>query len=65
MVFVPFTGVDNNKKSITFAFGLLLKEDVEAYVWLFQNFKQAMGHEPFIILTDQDPAVKQAIERVF
>ena len=66
MVFVPFTGVDNNKKSITFAFGLLLKEDIESYVWLFQNFKDAMrGHEPFVILTDQDHAVRVAIEKVF
>ena len=65
MVFVPFTGVDNHKKSITFAAGLILKEDEESYTWLFTNFKKAMGHEPNIILTDQDPAVKVAIETVF
>ena len=65
MVFVPFTGVDNNKSSITFACGLLLNEDVESYVWLFENFKRAMGHEPYIILTNQDLAVKAVVEEVF
>lgn len=65
MVFVPFTGVDNHKKTITFAVGLLLKEDTSAYVWLFENFKKAMGNEPNILLTDQDGAVKAAVEQVF
>ena len=65
MVFVPFTGVDNNNSSITFAFGLLLNEDIDSYVWLFENFKKSMGHEPYIILTDQDLSVKAAVESVF
>ena len=25
----------------------------------------AMGHDPFVVLSDQDPAVKVAIEKVF
>ncbi|KAL9666063.1 hypothetical protein QQ045_000385 [Rhodiola kirilowii] len=33
MVFVPFTGIDNHKSSITLAAGLLSKEDVESYIW--------------------------------
>ncbi|XP_073526480.1 uncharacterized protein [Phyllobates terribilis] len=65
MVFIPLTGVDNYKCSITFAFGLLLNEDIESYVWLFECFKNAMGHEPVIIMTDQDAAVKSAVESVF
>ena len=65
MMFVPFTGVDNNKKSVTFGFGLLLNEDIDSYVWLFDNFKKAMGHEPHVLLTDQDQAVKAAVEVVF
>ncbi|XP_019175648.1 PREDICTED: protein FAR1-RELATED SEQUENCE 5-like [Ipomoea nil] len=65
LVFTPFTGVDNHKKCITFGAGLLLKEDIESYVWLFENFKKAMGMEPKIIVTDQDPAMKVVIPTVF
>ena len=65
MVFVPFTGVDNNNSSVTFAFGLLLNEDTSSYIWLFENFRKSMGHEPYVVLTDQDPSVKVVVESVF
>ncbi|XP_019164429.1 PREDICTED: protein FAR1-RELATED SEQUENCE 5-like [Ipomoea nil] len=65
LVLTPFTGVDNHKKCITFGAGLLLEEDIESYVWLFEKFKKAMGMEPRIIVTDQDPAMKVAIPTVF
>ncbi|CAH9101106.1 unnamed protein product [Cuscuta europaea] len=65
MVFTPFTGVDNHKKCITFGVGLLLKEDVESYAWLFRCFLNAMGREPKCIITDQDPSMKIAILQVF
>ena len=65
MVFVPFTGIDNHKKSTTFAAALLAKEDTASYVWLFTHFKAAMGFEPVILLTDQDSAVKAAFAQVF
>ncbi|CAH9064884.1 unnamed protein product [Cuscuta epithymum] len=65
MVFAPFTGVDNHKKCITFGVGLLSKEDVESYVWLFRCFLNAMGREPKCIITDQDPSMKIAIPQVF
>lgn len=65
MVFVPFCGVDNHRKCVTFAAGLLSKEDIPHYTWVFQQFLNAMGHEPMCILTDQCPAMKQAIPAVF
>lgn len=65
MVFTPFTGVDNHKKSVTFAAALLSKEDVPSYVWLFKAFKKAMLHDPSCIVTDQDPSMKNSIEEVF
>ncbi|XP_019158355.1 PREDICTED: protein FAR1-RELATED SEQUENCE 5-like [Ipomoea nil] len=34
MVLVPFTGVDNHKRGVTFAMGLISREDVDSYVWL-------------------------------
>ncbi|XP_019167890.1 PREDICTED: protein FAR1-RELATED SEQUENCE 5-like [Ipomoea nil] len=61
LVFVPFTGVDHHKQCITFAAGLLTKEDVESYTWLLQGFKTAMSSVPSCVITDQDPAMKIAI----
>ncbi|XP_031124283.1 protein FAR1-RELATED SEQUENCE 5-like [Ipomoea triloba] len=65
MIFTPFTRIDNHKKSITFAVGLLTKEDIASYIWLFEHFKKAMGAEPKVIVTDQDPTMRQAIPAVF
>ena len=64
MVFAPFTGLDNHYKCVTFAGGLLLKEDVESYSWLFKSFVNAVKKAPRIIITDQDPAMKIAIKDV-
>ncbi|XP_031120798.1 protein FAR1-RELATED SEQUENCE 5-like [Ipomoea triloba] len=65
LVFVPFTGVDNHKRCVTFAAGLLTKEDIDSYTWLLDNFKAAMGNPPLYIVTDQDPAMRTAIPKVF
>ena len=65
LVFGPFTGVDNHKKCVTFAAGLLSKEDIEHYVWLFEAFMEAMGREPVVVITDQCPSMLQAIPKVF
>ena len=50
---------------MTFGAGLLLKEDIESYVWFLESFKKAMIFEPKVIVTDQDGAMKYAIEYVF
>ncbi|KAL2897692.1 Protein FAR1-RELATED SEQUENCE 5, partial [Bienertia sinuspersici] len=66
MVFTPFTGVDNSKSCVTFAAALLYREDTESFVWLFEAFRAAMSAcDPTCIITDQDLAIKIAIERVF
>ncbi|XP_019160934.1 PREDICTED: protein FAR1-RELATED SEQUENCE 5-like [Ipomoea nil] len=65
LVFVPFTGIDNHKRSITFGAGLLMREDVDSYVWLLEKFKKTMCHDPICGVTDQDPALKVAVARVF
>lgn len=61
MVFAPFTGVDNHKKCVTFASVLLAKETIESYIWVFSTFVKCMGLQPLCIITDQCPAMKQAI----
>nr|KAJ0212726.1 hypothetical protein LSAT_V11C400221020 [Lactuca sativa] len=57
MVFVPFTAIDHHKKSVTDGAGLLSNESIESYSWLLKN--------QHLFLTDQDVAIKQAIENCF
>ena len=65
MVFVPFTGVDNHRKCVTLGSGMLLHEDTESYTWLLKAFMTAFKKEPTMVVTDQDGAMKRAIEAVF
>ncbi|XP_019186463.1 PREDICTED: protein FAR1-RELATED SEQUENCE 5-like [Ipomoea nil] len=64
LVFVPFTGVDNHKRCITFGAGLISKEDVESYEWLLMKFKTAMEYTPRCATTDQDPALKIVVPQI-
>ncbi|XP_048496406.1 protein FAR1-RELATED SEQUENCE 5-like [Beta vulgaris subsp. vulgaris] len=66
MIFAPFTGIDHHKNSVTFVVGLIANETIESFVWLFNAFMKAMGnYAPKIIITDQDPSMKIAFEKVF
>lgn len=65
MIFVPFTAIDHHKKSVTVGAGLLSNETIESYCWLLKAFLKAHGKQPTIVLTDQDPAIKQAVQLVF
>ncbi|VFR01031.1 unnamed protein product [Cuscuta campestris] len=53
------------KKCITFAAGLINKEDDESYAWLFRCFLNAMGNAPKCIITDQDPSLRGAVKQGF
>nr|KAJ0206020.1 hypothetical protein LSAT_V11C500287390 [Lactuca sativa] len=53
MVFVPFTAVDHQKKSVIVGVGLLSRETIESYEWLIKAFLRAHeGKAPKIVLTD-------------
>ncbi|XP_020095571.1 protein FAR1-RELATED SEQUENCE 5-like isoform X2 [Ananas comosus] len=66
MPFAPFIGVNHHKQSIFFGCALIRDETASTFVWLFRTWLQAMeGHHPKAIITDQDPAMKKAIEEVF
>ncbi|KAK1404777.1 hypothetical protein POM88_004382 [Heracleum sosnowskyi] len=65
MVFCPFTGVDKHDRCVTFGFALLSKEDIPHFKWAFDHFLLAMGRNPVCIVTDQCPAMKQAIPMSF
>ena len=57
--------VDHHKCSVTVGAGLLSTETIESYKWLLECFLKAHGKQPVLVLTDQDPAIKQAVEAVF
>ncbi|KAH6776406.1 hypothetical protein C2S52_013967 [Perilla frutescens var. hirtella] len=65
MIFAPFTAKDNHGKCITLATALMTGESIESYTWVFEAFKKCMLHEPDVLITDQDPAIKVAFKRVF
>ncbi|GJT54829.1 FAR1-related sequence 5-like protein isoform X1 [Tanacetum coccineum] len=65
MVFVPFTGIDNHHHCVTLAAALLSNETAESYDWLLRAFKKAFGREPMVVVTDQDLAMKIAVEKEF
>lgn len=64
MVFVPFTGIDNHKRCVTFGAGLLAQETTEYYSWLLNCFVTEFGKQPTMVVTDQDPAIAKAVETV-
>ncbi|XP_021996931.1 protein FAR1-RELATED SEQUENCE 4-like [Helianthus annuus] len=64
LIFVPFTGVDNNKWCVTFGAGLLFCETIEAYTWLLKAFLEAHNKQPTHVLTNQDPALRPAVGEV-
>ncbi|KAK1396711.1 hypothetical protein POM88_006574 [Heracleum sosnowskyi] len=65
MVFIPFIGIDNHWKSVTFVAALLEKEDADNYKWACEAFKKIFGSSVKCIVTDQDPAMKIEIEECF
>ncbi|KAL9686214.1 hypothetical protein QQ045_023669 [Rhodiola kirilowii] len=65
MGFVPFTGVDNHRRSVIVAAWLISNENINSYIWLLTCFKNLLSEQPKIIITDQDAAMKAAIAQVF
>ncbi|XP_035842284.1 protein FAR1-RELATED SEQUENCE 5-like [Helianthus annuus] len=65
MVFVPFTGIDNDHCNVTFGVALLASEIADTYIWLLRVFLKVVGSQPKVVVTDQDPAMKKAISALF
>ncbi|KAH9674899.1 protein FAR1-RELATED SEQUENCE [Citrus sinensis] len=66
MPFAPFVGVNHHGQSILLGCGLISHEDTETFTWLFDTWLSCMsGSPPLGIITDQDKAIKNAIEIVF
>ncbi|KAH9782936.1 protein FAR1-RELATED SEQUENCE [Citrus sinensis] len=66
MPFAPFVGVNHHGHSILFGCGLISHEDIETFTWLFRTWLSCMSNSaPNGIITDQDRAMKVAIQNVF
>ena len=66
MSFAPFVGVNHHGQSILLECGLISKEDIETFVWLFSKWLECMNVDASQgIITNQDRVMKNAIEIVF
>ncbi|XP_076954888.1 protein FAR1-RELATED SEQUENCE 5-like [Bidens hawaiensis] len=65
LVFFQFTGIDNLNRNVTLGKALLGSETAKSYIWLLRCFMRAFGYEPAVVVTDQDLAMKHAVEDVF
>ncbi|KAL4573725.1 hypothetical protein LXL04_020541 [Taraxacum kok-saghyz] len=65
LVFVPFMGIDNHQRCVTFGAALMARETEEYYIWLLESFLNAFGKQPNVVVTDQDAAVGNAVQKVF
>lgn len=66
MPFAPFVGVNHHGQSTLLGCGLISSEDTNTFTWLFQTWLKCMENKaPNGIITDQDGAMKNAIEIVF
>ncbi|KAH1198947.1 Protein FAR1-RELATED SEQUENCE 5 [Glycine max] len=63
--FVVFSSVNHHNQTIVFAAAIVTDETEETYVWLLEQFLEAMkGKAPSSIITDGDLAMRNAITRV-
>ena len=66
MPFAPFVRVNHHGQSILLGCGLISGENTDTFRWLFESWLICMsGVPPNAIITDQDNAMKKAIEIVF
>ncbi|XP_062173549.1 protein FAR-RED IMPAIRED RESPONSE 1-like [Alnus glutinosa] len=64
MPFAPFVGVNHHGQSILLGAALISSDDTSTFVWLFEAWLKCMkGRAPRAIITDQDRAMKSAINK--
>ncbi|KAG6657188.1 hypothetical protein CIPAW_04G072800 [Carya illinoinensis] len=64
--FAPFVGVNHHSQSMLLGCALVADETKSTFVWLMKTWLRAMGGQaPKVMITDQDRALKAAIEEVF
>ena len=61
--FGSFTGVNHHRQSILFGCTLLVDEQRDTFVWLFNKWLKCMhGVAPKMIITDQDAQIDDGIK---
>jgi hypothetical protein len=66
MPFAPIIGIDGHGRTIVFGWALLKNPKAETFRWLFRSLIEIMeGKKPSLILTDQNVAMKNALEDIF
>ncbi|KAM6565195.1 hypothetical protein CsatB_025193 [Cannabis sativa] len=64
--FAPFVGVNHHFQPMLLGCAMVADETKSTFVWLLKTWLRAMhGQAPKVIITDQDKALKAAIEEVF
>jgi hypothetical protein len=63
---VIFSGVNHHNQSVIFGSAIVGDETEDTYVWLLENFVEAMGGKlPVSVITDGDTAMRNAIVKIF
>ncbi|XP_062191257.1 protein FAR1-RELATED SEQUENCE 5-like [Phragmites australis] len=66
MPFAPFIGINRHAQSFQLGCAFLRDEKTDSFVWLFKACLETMkGKAPLNIITNQDGAMRRAIELVF
>ncbi|KAJ9553431.1 hypothetical protein OSB04_017476 [Centaurea solstitialis] len=65
MVFLPFTAIDNHKKSVIVGSAFMYNEKVPTYEWVLSTFLKCHGKQPLFVMTDQCSSLKEAIHAIF
>uniref|UniRef100_A0ACD5U8H2 Uncharacterized protein n=1 Tax=Avena sativa TaxID=4498 RepID=A0ACD5U8H2_AVESA len=64
--FAPIVGVTGHGQNCLFGCAIINNEQAETFKWLFHAFKRCHGQkDPVTIITDQDTAMKNAIDAVY
>lgn len=64
MALVVLSGVNNEGKNCILGYALLKRETLESYSWLLTHLLGFKNDPPKVLLTDFDPSMAGAIERV-
>ena len=63
---VIFSGVNHHNQSLIFDSAIVSDETEENYMWLLQQFVEAMdGKAPVSVITDGDLSMRNAIRTIF
>ena len=59
------SGVNNNYGNILFGIALINDETGSTYSWVLTQFKDIMKKDPLLIISDSDPSLIEAINKVY